>query len=233
MGFDYTTLLVFPLGLLLPIITLVAFALLKNKKMVKFDTVFYGIGAFLGSIVVAFIIFIIMQTVLVSGFSADNYASGYTLVSIIFSVLIAVIFVCCESFKMVTIKKYADKEEKAFAPSLGFSAGVVIAQSGVFFVALNIFKDATPLFALFTGAFILLSGVMYYVLSYAAEISFTLGSKYAAYAVSAVYYVMWIFMMLFINSPTLIVVIAALFFVISLVLGYAFVKRTKKSGSDR
>ena len=129
---------------------------------------------------------------------------------------------------------FVPKENKKFlSVALGFSAGVVIAQSGVFFVALNIFNDATPLFALFTGAFILLSGVMYYVLSYATEISFALGSKYAAYAVSAVYYVMWIFMMLFINSPTLIVVIAALFFVISLVLGYAFVKRTKKSGSDR
>ena len=226
MGFDHVTLLVFPLGLLLPLVTLVFMVIMNGKKRkVSFDTFFYGIGSFLGSMVAVFISFIILQSVLSSALSVEDYTDGFTLVSIIFSALIAVLCLFCESLKMVTIKHFSTDDKKSFLPSLGFSAGVITAQSGVFFVALNIFEDTSAMFALFTGAFIMITGVVYYVLSYAAEVSLLSGSKGAAYGVSAFYYLMWIGAVLAIRSTTLVAVVVVAFFIISLIFGYVFIKR--------
>ena len=49
MGFNNITLLVFPLGLLLPLATVAYMVYASTKKKIAFDTVFYGIGAFLES----------------------------------------------------------------------------------------------------------------------------------------------------------------------------------------
>lgn len=225
MGFDYTTLLMLPLGLLLPVATVICFMLSKNKKTVAYDSVVYGVGAFLGSMVAVFIAFVILNTALSAGFSVDDYTSGFTLVSIIFSALIAVLFVCCESLKMITLKKFMTAETRNRLSSLGFSAGVIIAQNAVFFVALNIFKDTNPTWSMFTGAFIMLTGVVYYVLSYAAERSLSLGSKGAAYALSGIYYLMWICIINAIRSQLLIILSVAFFFVFSLVISYIFIRR--------
>lgn len=233
MSIDYTTLLVLPLGLLLPLATVVFFVMSRKKVKVSYDTIFYGIGSFIGAFGVAFLAFFILQGLFFTGFSADNYFDGYVLVSSIFSVLIAIIFIVCESLKMVTFKKCLKSDDHSYFPSLGFSAGVVLTQCAAFFVALNAFDSVTPLWAVFSGAFVLLSGVMYYVLSYASEVAFSLGSKGAAYVISSIYYLMWICMMLFIKSSVLVVTVASLFFVLSLVFGFVFIARNKKTDKGR
>jgi len=225
MGFDTSTLLLFPLGLLLPIATVVFFIFCKDKKSVAHDTVFYGIGSFLGSMIAAFIAFLLVNTILSANFSVDDYESGFTLVSTVFAILIAVIFVICESLKMVTVKKFISDEKRNRFSSLGFSAGVIIAQNAIFFVALNVFRDTDPTWSLFTGAFIFVTGIIYYELSFASEKSLALGSKGAAYGLSAVYYLMWISIVFAISSSILIVFFIAFFFVISLILSYIFIKR--------
>lgn len=230
MGFNNITLLVFPLGLLLPLATVAYMVYASTKKKIAFDTVFYGIGAFLGSIVAVAIAFLIINSAMTATFSADNYESGFGLVGTIFSILIAVLFLFCESFKMVTIKHFSDGDKKSHLPFLGFGAGVVIAQAAVFFVALNIMQDITILFSLFTGAFIFVTGIMYYVLSYASEKALLLGSKGAAYGLSSIYYLMWISMILSIRVPKLVVGVAVAFFVFSIVIGVIFIRRSGKVG---
>ncbi len=225
MGFDTSTLLLFPVGLLLPIATIIFFVIYKDKKSIAHDTVIYGIGSFLGSMVAAFIAFLLANTVLSAGFSVDDYTSGFELVSTIFSILIAVIFVVCESLKMVSIKKFLSDDTRNRFSSLGFSAGVIIAQNAVFFVALNLFRDSNPTWSLFTGVFIFVTGIIYYVLSVASEKCLALGSKGAAYGLSSVYYLMWISIVFAIRSRILIVFFVAFFFVVSLVLSYIFFKR--------
>ena len=225
MGFDTTTLLLFPIGLLLPIATILFFVFYKDKKSIAHDTVFYGIGSFLGSMVAAFIAFLILNAVLSAGFSVDDYTSGFGLVSTIFSVLIAVIFIICESLKMVSIKKFLSDDTRNRFSSLGFSSGVIIAQNAIFFVALNLFRDSNPTWSLFTGLFIFVTGIIYYVLSMASEKCLALGSKGAAYGLSGVYYLMWISIVFAISSSILIVFFVVFFFVVSLVLSYIFLKR--------
>ena len=48
MGFNYFTLLEFPFGLALPLAVILFFALSKNRKTYAYDSIAYGVGAFLG-----------------------------------------------------------------------------------------------------------------------------------------------------------------------------------------
>ena len=144
--------------------------------------------------------------------------------------MIAVLFVFCESFKMMTMKKFSESDTRKEFSSIGFSAGVVIAQSVVIFVALNFFDsyEMEAGYAIFSGLILLVTGVMYTVLSYASEKALILGSKGAAYALSSVYYIFWIGVIVCVSSTTLMYIVSSLIFVIAFVLSAVFLKNSGK-----
>lgn len=239
MGFNYFTLLEFPFGLALPLAVILFFALSKKRKTCAFDSIAYGVGAFLGSLLCVAIVFIFTNSVILAGLSFSDDVSGMTIAGTIFSIMIAVLFVFCESFKMMTMKKFSESDTRKEFSSIGFSAGVVIAQSAVIFVALNFFDsyEMEAGYAVFSGLILLVTGVMYTVLSYASEKALILGSKGAAYALSSVYYIFWIGVIVCVSSSTLMYIVSSLIFVIAFVLSAVFLKnsdkilkKTKKTG---
>ncbi len=236
MGFNYFTLLEFPIGLALPIAIILFFALSKNRKTYAYDSIAYGIGAFLGSLLCVAIVFIFTNSIILAGLSFSDDVSGMTIAGTIFSIMIAVLFVFCESFKMMTIKKFTESETRTKFSSIGFSAGVVIAESIVIFVALNLFDsyEMEAGYAIFSGLILLVTGVMYTVLSYAAEKALSLGSKGAAYALSSVYYIFWIAVIVCVSSSTLMYIVCSVIYVIAFVLSAVFLKNSgmfiKKKG---
>ena len=226
MGFNYATLLEFPFALLLPVAVILFFSLSKNRKTYAYDSIAYGVGAFLGSILCVAIAFIFTNSVILAGLTFEDDTSGMGIAGKIFSIMVAVLFVFCESFKMMTVKKFITSETRTKFSSLGFSAGVVIAQSGVIFVALNLF-DAYEMnsgYAIFSGLILLVTGIMYTILSFAAEKALVLGSKGAAYALSSVYYIFWIAVILCVNSPTLMYVVCSIVYLVALILSAVFLK---------
>ena len=236
MGFNYFTLLEFPIGLALPIAVILFFVFSKNRKTYAYDSIAYGVGAFLGSLLFAAIVFVFTNSVILAGLSFSDDVSGMKIAGTIFSIMIAVLFIFCESFKMMTIKKFKDSDTRTKFSSIGFSAGVVIAQSIVIFVALNFFDsyEMEAGYAIFSGLILLVTGVMYTVLSYAAEKALALGSKGAAYALSSVYYIFWIAVIICVGSSTLMYVVCSAIYVIAFVLSAVFLKNSgmflKKKG---
>ena len=239
MGFNYFTLLEFPFGLALPLAVILFFALSKNRKNYAYDSIIYGVGAFLGSLLCVAIVFIFTNSVILAGLSFSDDVSGMTIAGTIFSIMIAVLFVFCESFKMMTIKKFIGSDTRTKFSSIGFSAGVIIAQSGVIFVALNFFDsyDMEAGYAIFSGIILLVTGVMYTVVSYAAEKALCLGSEGAAYAISSVYYIFWIAVIICVSSSVLMYIVCALIYVVAFVLSAVFlknsgnfIKKTEKTG---
>lgn len=228
MGFNYFTLLEFPIAFLLPLAVILFFVLSKNRKIYAYESVFYGIGAFLGSILCVAIAFIFTNSIILSGLSFSDDTSGLAIAGRIFAIMIAVLFVFCESFKMMTMKKFSEGDTPKKFSSLGFSAGVVIAQSGVIFVALNLF-DAYEMnagYAIFSGAILLVTGIMYTVLSFASEKALRLGSKGAAYGLSSIYYVFWIAVIFCVNSSTLMYIVCSVIYVVALILSAVFLKNS-------
>lgn len=229
MGFNYSTLLVFPVSLILPIAVFLFFVLSKNRKNLAYESVFYGIGAFLGSILCVAIVFVFTNSVILSGLSFEDDTSGMQIAGTIFSIMIAVLFIFCESFKMMTIKKFTEAETHTKLSSIGFSAGVIIAQSAVIFVALNLFDnyDMTTGYALFSGIILTITGIMYTVLSFAAEKVFALGSKGAAYAVSSIYYIFWISVILLVQFPVPMLVVSGVIYLVAFIISAVFLKNSK------
>lgn len=230
MGFNNYTLLVFPLGLLIPAVVIAFFAFSKHKKESAYDAIAYGAVSFLASMVAVFLAFIITNALFLSNLTFSDDTSGLTIAGVVFSFMIAVMFVVCESLKLSVINKFKSSEKRTKFSALAYSAGVIIAQNAVVFVALNIFNnyDMTAGFALFSGAALLVTGIMYTALSLASEVALVLNSKGAAYGVSAVYYLFLISAIICVRSSVLLYIVTAFFFVISLVLSGVFIK--KKAG---
>ena len=229
MGFNYFTLLQLPFGLIIPIAVILFFILSKNRKSYAYDSIFYGIGSFLGSILCVAIAFIFTNSVILAGLSFSDETSGMTIAGTIFSIMLAVLFIFCESFKMMTIKKFTESEKRTKFSSLGFSAGVIVAECAVMFVALNFFDgyEMNAGYAVFTGVIITVTGIMYTILSFAAEKALKLGSKGAAYAVSSIYYIFWIAVIFCVQStkPILLYIVGSLIYVIAIVISAVFLKK--------
>ena len=235
MGFNFLTLLSLPFGLIIPALVLLFFIFSKKKANVAFSSIGYGVLSFFASVVAVFIVFVATNTLFLSAVRFEDDSSGMGIAGTIIIVLIAVLFVACESLKMVFINKFSQQEQPVKYASLGFSAGVIIAQNLLVFVALNIFSnyEMEAAYALFSGAIILVTGIMYTAVSIASEIMLKDGHKGPAYAISAVYYLFWISAILFVKSTVLLYIALIFFFIVSLVLSGVFVIRSKKAGSQK
>ncbi len=236
MGFDFKTLLSLPLGLLLPVIIVIYMMSNKKNKKVAFDSIFIGFGAFLASLAAVAVVFILFNTVFLTGLKFSDDTSGLTIVGVIISALLIALFVVCESFKLSTIKKFVSAETPLEFSAMGFSAGVIVAQNIVVFVVNNILGDLETFNIIFFGLILLVTGIMYTVLSIACESMVAEGFKTPAYAISAVYYLFWVAVIVFVQSSTLIYIATAFLFVLSFVLSGVFLFRLKKkslAGDDK
>lgn len=229
MGFNAVTLLALPFGLIMPLAIIIYFCVSKKRKQIAVDSAAYGLGGFLASVVAAFVVFIVFNALFLSSVKFDDDASGLKIAGTIISILILILFIVCESFKMMTVNKFLKDEKKNILSGIGYSAGVVLAQNLLVFIALNIFSnyEMNESYAIFSGAFVFVTSIMYTALSVAAEIMLRDGYKYPAYGVSFVYYLYWIAAVLCIRSTVLIYVVTAFFFILSLVLSGVFIIRSK------
>ncbi len=227
MGFNYTTLLFLPVGLILPAAVILFFVLSKLKKQIAYDTIAYGFGSFFISAIAVFVAFIALNTVFLSGITFSDETSGLAIAGTVFGVMLVLLFFVCESLKLISIKKFIADETKNKFSSLGFSAGIVLAQNALVFVALNVIEQqqVTPGFAIFSGTAILFTGIIYTLNSICAEIALKLGSRATAYALSAVYYLFWLSVIVFVSSSVLIWVSTALFLAVSVALFIVFMKK--------
>lgn len=234
MGFDSTILYAHVFGLIVPVLILAFFATSKKRKQIAFDSIFYGIAAFIGGIVSAVVLFVVANMLVLSGisFDGDNGENGLALAAVVISVLVITIYAVCETIKLYVIKKSHDSEDRPLFSGLGFSAGVIIAQNIAAFVALNIINsdELESGIPIFVGAFICFSGVMYTVLSHACDKINEYGNKAPAYALSFIYYLFWIAAVVCSNSTILLYVVLITIFVIAFVLSGVFVFRQSKSG---
>lgn len=239
MGFNKITLLSFVFGMLLPAVVIIVLMFLKKRKNVAFDSISYGFVAFFASIVAVFVAFTMLNSLFLSNitFDAEKMDSGLTVAAPVFSAMILVLFAVCEISKIKTIQKFSASETKNKHSGVGFAIGILIAQNAVVFAALNMLEfnmyddfEITAGFALFSGAMILVTGIMYTALSYASEVIIEEGGKTApAYALSLIYYLFWIGVLFCINSTTLMYVVSGFVFAVSLILSGVFIVKAKKS----
>lgn len=231
MGFNYTTLMFLPIGLVLPVAVILFFMLSKSKKQVAYDTIAYGFGSFFASAVAVFIAFLALNGLFLSNITFSDQTSGLAIAGTVFGVMLALLFFVCETLKLIVVKKFMSAEQKNKFSSLGFSAGIVLAQNALVFVALNVIEkeQVTAGFAFFSGAAILFTGIIYTLNSISAETALKLGSKSTAYALSSVYYLFWLSVIVFVSSSVLIWISTALFMALSIVLFYVFVIKNKKA----
>ena len=235
MGFDKATLFEFVFGLLIPAAVVLYFIFSKKRKSIAYDAITYGFGAFLGSIVAVFILMTILTAAFGASLTFDDEDSGMVIMGALFCAVIVLLFFVCETLKIMTIRKFLAQEEKTKLSGVGFSAGVILAQNVVMFVALNVMsKDEMSVsFALYSGGIICVTGIMYLVLSLAGEtILAGGGSMGPVYALASVYYLFWVSAIVFARSTVLIYISSALFFILAFVLSGVFLFRSKKGGAQ-
>ncbi|MBP3481090.1 MAG: hypothetical protein J6K66_05760 [Clostridia bacterium] len=229
MGFNEITLLELIFGLLIPLAVIIFFLLSKNRGNIAYDSIAYGFASFLASVIVVFIIFTIANMLFLSSFEFGEDSSGMATVGIIICVMIAILFAVCETLKIMTIKKFQKNENRFLLPGVGFSAGVIIAQNACLFVALNIYNryEMDTQYALYSGAILCVTGIMYLVLSWACEsIVKSSASTAPAYAISSVYYLFWIAAIAFSGSTVLLYISSVFFFILAFVLSGVFLFKT-------
>ncbi len=235
MGFNSLTLLSLIFGLIVPVAIFIIFILSKHRKELALGSVGYGFLSFLASIVAVFVVFVISNSTFLASLTFENETDGLLSMGIVICVMVAILYLVCESLKMWALKKFTADENKFRFAGLGFSAGVILAQNVVVFIALNIFSnyEMEPAYALFSGAIVCVTGIMYTVISHSCDIIIKSGTEAPAYAISAVYYLFWVSAIIFSRSTIMLYISLAFFFVLSFALSGAFIFKIKKSAGGK
>lgn len=230
MGFNEITLLELIFGLLIPLAVIIFFLLSKNRGDIAYNSIGYGFISFFVSIVIVFIIFTVANMLFLSSLEFGEDTSAMATVGAIICAMIAILFAVCETFKIMTIKKFQKNETRFLLPGVGFSAGVIIAQNVCLFIGLNIYNryEMDTQYALYSGGILCITGVMYLVLSWACEsIVKSSASTAPAYAISSVYYLFWIAAIAFSGSTVLLYISSIFFFILAFVLSGVFLFKTR------
>ena len=231
-GFNQSTLLVFVFGLVLPACVLAFFFISKQRKKIAFESIGYGFGGFLISIAAVLIAALIMNGLFMAGLTFEDETSGLTVAGAIISFMVAILGVVCEFLKILTIRKFQKSEKRTLYSGIGYSAGVVIAQSLIVFIAMNIMQgyDVDSSWSLVSGGIVLVTGIMYLIMSASCDIILAETPKSGpAFIISMLYYAFWIAEIFASRSTALLYTVAVLFFVLSAVLCGVFIVRTRRS----
>lgn len=231
MGFNFTALLTFVFGLLLPVIIFISFLFSKRKKEIAFESIIYGFLSFMGSIVAVFIGFMLVNSLFLSSLKFDDVNSGMIISGTIIIIMLAILFFACESLKIMTIRNFQNRETNFRMSGIGFTAGVIIAQNVCIYIMLNIMKgyELDAAYALYSGGIVCITGIMYLVLSASCQVILKDYKNFApAYALSSIYYLYWVFAIIVSKSTILLYLVSATFFIASFILSGVFIFKKRK-----
>ena len=185
------------MGLAVPLGVIIALFFNKKRGSTSFQSVLYGFGTFIFSLLLVAVLLLFFSELFLSSvtLSGDDNTDAYIIIG--GSVILFLFYLISEFLKQISFYAVLKTEKKNMA-GLSFGCGFVIAQNLLIFGLAYISEiDVTQ--ALFFGLLMLISGIIYILLSALNYQLVEEKHRIAGSAISFLYYLMYAVMLIFAN----------------------------------
>lgn len=198
------------MGIAVPVAALLFLFFSKQRSRTSFISVMYGVGTFLFTIVAIVIAILVFGQIFPINLVVDDNSDPLKYVYIGGAVVLGLFYLFSEGLKLASFQsvKKSDRTENA---GITFGCGFVLAQNLLIF-GLLYYNDKIDLAQGFVfGGLMMVSGLIYLILSIIGYRFFVDGQKLAGSAISFIYYLMFMLVLL-ISKGSLVIVLATLAF---------------------
>ncbi len=225
-----TTLPAIILGAVIPAGLLLALAFGKDKSKTAFKGAFYGFGSFFGALGILVVVFLIIINVFAVSISVSAESNVNTYIYIGGCVVLAVFYLATEVLKLLSFKSIIKSETIEHA-GITFGCGFILAQN-LLIIGLRFIADLERKETIFFGVLMLISGVIYVLISTVSYLMVREGQLITGSALSLVYFLIYAVMLIFANVlATYITIAVVLIFV--LVVAYVTLPLPFKKGAEQ
>jgi hypothetical protein len=218
------------LGAAIPVLALVLLLVGKKRKLVPFQTIFYGAGTFLLVLIGVGVLTLLLGNAFMPSISVSNVDAADKYIYIGGGVILLAFFAGSELIRMYTFKSFVSSE-KNYGVGITFASGFVLVQN---FLILGLIYSAKIDYAqsVAFGILMLISGVVYLL---NASVGYQLclsGQHWIGFAAAISYYLMFAVMLMFSNVFVTYGYLAAVL-AFNVVIGYKLLPLPfKKKGAE-
>lgn len=218
------------MGAVIPCVVLIALLCTNKRKQTSFVPVLYGFGTFFVTLVAVAVLMLVLSQIFLPSIAISSEADADIYIYVGGAIILLLFFFCSEALKMISYQTVLKGEKKEFA-GLTFGSGFILAQN-LLILGLIYAGEVDLSQALTFGLLMLISGVIYLLISAIGYQLHAEGQRYAGAAVGISYYLMFAAMLIFSNIyVTYSFVTAVLIF--NLVIAYFVLPLPfKKKGED-
>lgn len=205
------------LGAVIPCVVLLALFLSKKRKEVAFVPVMYGFGTFFVVLVAVAVLLLIVSQLFLSSVSISSESDADSYLYIGGAIILLLFWLGSEFLKSISFDTVAKTEKSAYA-GLTFGCGFILAQNLLIF-GLIYAGEIDMSQSLAFGLLMLISGVIYILISAVGHQLALEKQRYAGAAIAISYFLMFAVMLIFANIYVTYVFIGAVL-VFNLVVAY-------------
>lgn len=185
------------LGAFVPAILMVLMIFSKNRSKVSFNSFWHGLASFFFTIIAVLVLFLMFGRVLVPSINVTEEADANVYIYVGAAIILALFWLVSEALKLFSFTTALKSERNMFAGT-AFGCGFVLAQNLLVFglVFLGEFDLSQ---SLGFGVLMLLTGLIYLLVSTIAYRLVTEQHRFAGGAIAVLYFLMFMVMVLFSN----------------------------------
>lgn len=213
------------MGAIIPCGVLIGLLFTKKKKQVAYNAALWGFGGFFIALVLVAVLVLIIAQAYMPTITADQASNANIYIYVGGCIILALFYLITEGMKQFSFR-YALKSDNPEFAGLTFGSGFILAQN-LLIIGLFLFGEVDLAQSLVFGLFMIISGVIYILLSLIGYQLKKEGNWKAGSAIAIVYYLILAIMLVVANVyVTYITIAAVLIFIIA--LGYFMLPKKGK-----
>lgn len=205
------------MGAVIPCLVLIALLCSKKRKQISFMPVLYGFGTLFVTLAVVAVLVLVLSQFFFTSIAVSSESDANVYIYVGGGIVLLLFYLCSETLRTVSYQTVLRSEKKEYA-GLTFGCGFILAQN-LLILGLIYAGDVDMNQSLAFGLLMLISGVIYLLIS---AIGYQLNledQRYAGAAVGISYYLMLAAMLIFSNVYVTYSVVAAVL-IFNLVISY-------------
>lgn len=231
MDFLYNLLKVLPsilMGAAIPVGILLFLFFSKSRNKTAFKGALYGFGSFFGALGLIFLVLLIILQFATIAVSVESNYNSYIYIG--GCLILLAYYLITEVLKYFSFRAIL-KEEKNEHAGITFGCGFILAQN-LLILGLRYIVELKGMETLFFGIMMIISAVIYTLITTVSYAMMREGQPIAAGALSAAYFLIYAIMLIFSNVVVTYVTVAIVLLFV-LVVAYATLPLPFKKGADQ
>ncbi|MBQ8894026.1 MAG: hypothetical protein IJ043_06405 [Clostridia bacterium] len=185
------------MGAVIPCAVLIGLLIRGRKKQISFVPVLYGFGTFFAALIAVAVLALVLSQIFFPSIALSNTSDAKVYIYAGGAIILLLLYLCTEALKLISFQTVLKSEKKDCA-GVTFGCGFVLAQNLLIFGLLYT-GDMDLSQAIAFGLLMLISGVIYILMSVIGYQFAMEKQRYAGSAIVFLYFLMFAVMLLFAN----------------------------------